>query len=117
MRPRLVILILLSLGLSAPPLPKAPHKSAAVHQGAGAQKLIANAPRAVVLRSVRLDWDFAGSPEGVVFNVWQGPKWKLAATVSGNACVLPLDRSISVAWFKVTSSNTITGLESVWASR
>ena len=96
-----------------PPVPKHPHKSAAVHQGAGAQKLIAKTPRAVVLKSVRLDWDYDGDPTGIVFKVWQGPKWTLATTVTSNACVLPLDKAAGVVWFKVAASNTATHLESL----
>lgn len=126
MRRALAILVLLCLGLSGPPLapvPKRPHKSAAVHQGRGALDLIAKAPRAAVAPSVRLDWDYTGDPTSIVFNVrcLKGPlaapaaSWPIVATVTSNACVFPLDKAAGMVSLIVTSSNTVTGLESSFA--
>jgi len=119
------ILVFLCLGASVPlvpTLPKRPHKSAAIHQGRAALDLIAKAPRAALAPSIRLDWDFAGSQEAIVFNVRclkgplsaPDPSWPIVATMTSNACNLPLDKGASMVWFGVTASNTITGLESVW---
>ena len=128
MKAPLAILLLLCLGAGLPSLPTAPKRFKPVHgptKGDGAAQLIAKAPRATVAPSIRLDWNFDGSAEAIVFNVRclkgplaaPDPSWPIVATVTSIACVLALDKTAGMVWFSVTASNTLSGLESGFAGQ
>lgn len=62
MRPAVIILALFCLALSLPPAPKRPHRSAAIHQGAGALALLKQAPPPQPPVSRTIDWVY---PPGI----------------------------------------------------
>jgi len=122
----LLLISVLCLGASLPPTPPIshrPHKSAAVHQGAGAAKLIAKAvPKVskVTIKTRSMVWDWTpntGNPwSNMVFVVVSNtvpstPRsaWPVYAVVTTNSCPLTINPSVPQAFFFVFASNTVTG--------
>jgi hypothetical protein len=109
-----------------PPVPKRPHKSAAVHQGAGAAALIVKRAPAVVSKLAfsanrKLVWDWAPNPgnqwTNVVFVVRSNStlstprgSWPIFRVVSTNSCALAINQSAAPVFFFVFASNTVTHL-------
>ena len=112
------------LAVEMPPMPPVNHKSAAVHQGAGAQALLSglkaqSKPKLAPLTGRTLVWDWtpdaSNSWKQVVFvvrsnNSLANPRltWPVMVIVRTNSLPITINKSIPAAFFTVQASNTIT---------
>lgn len=107
-----LILALLCVALTPPPLPKRPHKSAAVNQGAGALALISQPKVATVkTNSVTFVWQYpAGvNPSNLWWSVMSSTdlrNWTVAiSNASGNSTVT-VQRIEPIRVYRLSGRNT-----------
>lgn len=124
----LVAALIVALAASAafPPIPKRPHKSAAVHQGAGAALLIAKLAPAqpkIVAIGKHISWDWTTNTDNpasnIVFLVCSSPTlltrrhdYPVIGITATNSWPFTVNLAQSAGFFVVIASNTVNHTES-----